>query len=73
MDDYDFVENHRTTKSVEEVGMFMNNQIGYKICEDMKIRDDFFNQLFIEIEKSQFALDKNIIIGVMNQAPNKII
>ena len=46
MDDYDFVENHRTTKSVEEVGMFMINQIGYKICEDMKILDYFLNQFY---------------------------
>ena len=36
----------------------------------MKIFDEFCESIFIEIEKSQFALDKNIIIGVKYRPPN---
>ena len=58
IENYDFVENHRTTKSWGGVGMFIHDQIRYKIREDMKIFDEFCESIFIEIEKSQFALDK---------------
>ena len=38
--------------------MFMNDHIGYKVREDMKLFDEFSESIFFEIEKSQFALDK---------------
>ena len=52
IENYDFVENHRNTKSGGGVGMFINDQIGYKIREGMKIFDEFCESIFIEIEKS---------------------
>ena len=58
IENYDFVKNHRTIQSGGGVGMFIHDQIGYKIREDMKIFDEFCESFFIEIDKSQFILDK---------------
>ena len=48
IENYDFVKNHRTTKSGGGVGMFIHDQIRYKIREDMKIFDEFVNQFLLK-------------------------
>ena len=67
---YDCVENHRTTKSGGGVGLYIHDHIRYNLRNDMKIFNEYCESIFIEIEKSQFALDKNIMVGVMYRPPN---
>ena len=70
IENYDFVENHRTTKSGGRVGLYINDHIRYNLRNDMKIFNEYCESIFIEIEKSQFSFDKNIIVGVMYRPPN---
>ena len=70
IDNYDFVENHRTTKSGGGVGLYVNDHIRYNLRNDMKIFNEYCESIFIEIEKSQLSFDKNIIVGVMYRPPN---
>ena len=67
---YDFVENHRTTKSGGGVGLYINDHIRYNLRNDMKIFNEYCKSIFIEIEKSQFAFHKKTIVGVMYRPPN---
>ena len=64
------MENHQTTKSGGGVGLYINDHIRYNLHNDMKIFNEYCESFFIEVEKSQFAFGKNIIVGVMYRPPN---
>ena len=52
------------------MSLYINDHIRYNLRNEMKIFNEYCESIFIEIKKSQFAFDKNIIVGVMYRPPN---
>ena len=48
IENYDFVENHRTIQSGGGVGMFIHDQIGYKYVKIWKYLMNFVNQFLLK-------------------------
>ena len=66
---YNLIETHRQLKKGGCVGIFLDNNIPYQIRPDIFLNDDFFENIFIEIDKDIFQRGINIIIGVIYRPP----
>ena len=65
---YTFISNHRATKSGGGTGLYLQDNLDYKICSDCNISDaDVIESLFVEILVPR---GKNIIVGVIYRPPN---
>ena len=65
---YDFVNMNRSTKIGGGVGIYIANQINYKIRSDLNLSDEnIIESIFIELVT---AVGKNIIVGVIYRPPN---
>jgi len=67
---YNFVSNHRKSKIGGEVGIYLQNDIQYKILKECKFTDpEVIEFLFVEIIVPQ---GKNIIVGCVYRPPNPV-
>lgn len=62
---------HRSNRRGGGVSLFIKNDISFTIRNDLNIFDTFAETVFVEIDKSVFSTDKNIIIGVIYRIPDK--
>lgn len=67
---YTFVSKHRTNKIGGGVGLYINNNLSFKLREDLSQMDDFIECLFIEIAQQNKS---NILIGCIYRPPNSNI
>ena len=56
MNNYEFIENHRTGKTGGGVGMFMRDSISFLKRPDLEIFNEYIESIFIEIEKTVFGM-----------------
>ena len=70
MNNYEFIENHRTDKTGGGVGLFVRDYISSLKRPDLEIFNEYNESIFIEIEKTVFAMENNVIIGVIYRPPN---
>ena len=65
---YNFISNHRATKSGGGTGLYLQDNLDYKICSDCNVSNaDVIESLFVEILVPH---GKNIIVGVIYRPPN---
>ena len=64
MPKYNFVESHRKNKSGGGVAIFLSDGMLYKQRTDLSVFNDCCKSCFIEIEKTLFGHEKNIMVGV---------
>ena len=65
---YAFISNHCATKSGGGTGLYLKDNLDYKICSDCNVSDpDVIEPLFAEISVPH---GKNIIVGVIYRPPN---
>lgn len=68
IDGYNFIHKHRSNRSGGGVGLYLSNELEFKIRGDLIIDEvETAESLFIEIVTSQ---GKNIIVGVIYRPPN---
>ena len=65
LEEYGFIETHRTTKSGGGVGLCINEKYQFYKRTDLCELDDRMECVTIEIEKHKFEVDKNIIVSVI--------
>ena len=66
---YNFVSNHRKSKIGGGVGIYLQNDIEYKILKECKFSDsEVIESIFVEIIVPQ---GKNIIVGCVYRPPNQ--
>ena len=66
---YNFVSNHRKSKIGGGVGIYLQNDIEYKILNECKFTDpEVIESIFVEIIAPQ---GKNIIVGCVYRPPNQ--
>ena len=66
---YNFVSNHRKSKTGGGVGIYLQNDIEYKIIKECKFSDpEVIESIFVEIIVPQ---GKNIIVGCVYRLPNQ--
>ena len=64
-----FVSNHRKSKSGGGVGIYLQNDLEYKLLEECKFSDsDVIESLFLEIIVPH---GKNIVVGCVYRLPNQ--
>ena len=69
IDGYDFVFKNREFKSGGVVGLYVSNDLNFKIREDIKVpNEEVMEPLFIEIIRPH---GKNIIVGIIYRPPNQ--
>ena len=66
---YILTENHRTHRSGGGVGIYLKDDLEFKIRNDLVQFDDSFESVFIEVANDVFKMGKNIIIGVIYRPP----
>jgi hypothetical protein len=70
-DNYDFVNVNRSNKIGGGVGIYITNQIKYKLCTDLNTSiENVIESVFIEIIT---AVGKNIIVSLIYRPPNNKI
>lgn len=68
---YDFVFKNRSFKSGGGVGLYVSNDLNFKIREDIRVpNEEVMEPLFIEILRPQ---GKNIIVGIIYRPPNQSV
>ena len=68
---YNFVSNHRKSKSGGGVGIYLQNDLEYKLRPDCNLSDpEVIETLFVEII---IPHGKNIIVGTVYRPPNRNI
>ena len=70
MNNYEFVENHRTDETGGGVGLFVRDNISFLKRSDLEIFNEYNESIFIEIKKTVFGMEKNVIIVVIYRPPN---
>ena len=66
---YNFVSNHRKSKTVGGAGIYLQNHLEYKLLEECKFSDpDVIESLFLEIIAPH---GKNIVVGCVYRPPNQ--
>ena len=68
--EYNFVEQHCSSKCGGGVGIFLQNHLNYINRNDLNIFNDICESLFVEIDRTNLIREKNIIIGVIYRPPN---
>ena len=62
---YEMEEQHRDCKSGDGVALFIRNETQYQTCKDLQVFNDYCESVFVEIEKTSFITEENIILGVL--------
>ena len=70
MENYEISEQHRPSKTGGGVAIFLKNCIKFVRRNDIEIFNEYCESIFVEIEKSVFGTEKNILIGVIYRPPN---
>ena len=70
MENYEILEQHRPSKTGGGVAIFLKNCINFVRRNDIEIFNEYCESIFVEIEKSVFGTEKNIVIGVIYRPPN---
>jgi len=70
IDGYQKVDNCRPDKNGGGVSLLIRNGIMFKERNDLNTIMDHAEIVFVEIDKSVFSTDKNILIGVTYRPPN---
>ena len=66
---YSFISNHRKSKTGGGVGIYLHNDLQYKILSECKLSDpEVIESLFVEITVPH---GKNIIVGCVYRPPNQ--
>ena len=66
---YSFISNHRKSKTGGGVGIYLHNDLQYKLRNECKLSDpDIIESLFVEITVPH---GKNIIVGCVYRPPNQ--
>lgn len=66
---YNFVSNHRKSKIGGGVGIYLRNDIEYKVLKECKFSDsEEIESIFVEITVPQ---EKNIVVGCVYRPPNQ--
>jgi hypothetical protein len=61
---------YRSNQRGGGVSLFIKEDIPYTIRSDLNVFDSLSEMLFVEVDKSVFGTDKNIIIGTIYRIPN---
>ena len=69
--DYAHESVHRSSRRGGGVSLFVMNTIPYIVRNDLSNFDSLAETVFIEVDKSVFQTEKNLIIGVLYRIPNK--
>ena len=70
---FHMIEKHRSCQSGGGVAICLKSEIEYKTRTDLDIFDDHIESVYVEIDKSHFGTDKNIVIGTIYRKPNSDI
>ena len=70
MSNYNFIENHRKNQSGGGVAILLRYGIPYKQRTDFSVFNDYCESCFIEIEKSVFGHEINVVVGVFCRPRN---
>ena len=73
MPNFNFIENHRKNKSGGGVAIFLRDGIPYKQRTDLSVFNEYRESCFVEIEKSVFGHERNVVVGVFYRPPNNDI
>ena len=66
---YSFISNHRKSKTGGGVGIYLHNDLQYKLLKECKLSDpEIIESLFVEITVPH---GKNIIVGCVYRPPNQ--
>ena len=70
LDDYELIERHRPSKIGGGIGVFVKTGVSFKYRDDLTIFGDHCESLFIEIDKSVFGSERDLLIAVIYRPPN---
>ena len=70
MGGYELIEKHRTNKVGGGIGFFVKNGVNYRPRADLTIFEHYCESMFIEIDKSVFGSQRNMLVGVIYRPPN---
>ena len=70
---FNMIENHRSEKSGGGVAICVKESIDYNSRADLGIFNDLVESIYIEIDRSQFNSEKNIVIGTIYRKPDSDI
>ena len=70
MGGYELIEKHRTNKVGGGIGLFVKNGVNYRPRADLTIFEHYCESMFIEIDKSVFGSERNMLVGVIYRPPN---
>jgi hypothetical protein len=71
LDKYNQLAVYRTDKRGGGVSLFIKTSIKYTVRDDLNIFEDDAESIFIEVDKSIFDTDRNIVVGLIYRIPNK--
>ena len=63
---FHMIEKHRSCQSGGGVAICLKSEIEYKTRTDLDIFDDHIESVYVEIDKSHFGTNKNIVIGTIS-------
>ena len=69
-DDYTVLSKHRTNRIGGGVSLLIKDGIPYSDRNDLSIFNNNIESLFIEIDKTVFQTNKNVVIGIIYRPPN---
>ena len=70
MNNYEFIESHRTGHTGGEVGLFVRDYISFLKRPDLEIFNEYKESIFMEIDQTVFGMENNVIIWVICRHPN---
>ena len=70
LEEYNFVEKHRESRSGGGVGSFIDESISFIKRDDLSIFDEYIGCVSVEVEKHVLKTSKNVVISVIYQPPN---
>lgn len=71
IDNYQHIYNCRQTRRGGGVSLYIKNGIEFSVLDNLNRSTDIYECLFIEIKKSEFNTNHDIIIGVIYSPPNR--
>ena len=70
---YELIENHRQTRRVGGMGIYLKEDIPFLIRSDIVLPDGIIESVFIEIHKHVYNKETNVVIGVIYRSANSDI
>ena len=70
IEEYEFIERHRQTRSGGGVGILMKNNLNFIYRDDMSHFDEFCESLCVQIDRGAFDMSKNLLVAVLYRPPN---